>query len=103
MIIATFYKTREHYTSFSITGHAGYADYGFDIVCASVSSLSFAVTKSLINNVNVKCDYSIESGCMKVSLLSSNCDSDLLIKTLYDSLIDITEQYSDYLKIVMEA
>lgn len=38
-------KERGHYRSFTIDGHAGYADAGEDILCAAVSAL-------VINTVN---------------------------------------------------
>lgn len=38
MITAEFYLRGERFSGFSIRGHAGYAAYGQDIVCASVSS-----------------------------------------------------------------
>ena len=46
MIKADFYlNTDGSYRGFSVSGHAGYAKRGQDIVCASVSSL-------VINTVN---------------------------------------------------
>lgn len=38
MITAEFYLQEEEFRGFSIKGHAGYAEYGSDIVCASVTS-----------------------------------------------------------------
>lgn len=38
MIRAVFYKSKEIFSGFEISGHAGYAEIGSDIVCASVSS-----------------------------------------------------------------
>lgn len=38
MITAEFYLQNEVFCGFSIRGHAGYADFGSDIVCASVTS-----------------------------------------------------------------
>ena len=38
MIRVEFTKSGELLTSFSVSGHAGYDDYGHDIVCASVTS-----------------------------------------------------------------
>ncbi|CDZ24332.1 hypothetical protein CCDG5_1218 [[Clostridium] cellulosi] len=38
MIKAQFFKVDDNYCGFSISGHAGYAERGHDIVCASVSS-----------------------------------------------------------------
>ena len=38
MIYAHFFKSGKLCSGFSISGHAGYADYGKDIACASVTS-----------------------------------------------------------------
>ena len=38
MITAVFYKKGSDFSCFRVSGHAGYDDYGYDIVCASVSS-----------------------------------------------------------------
>lgn len=38
MISARFFYAGEHCTGCSVAGHAGYAEEGADIVCASVSS-----------------------------------------------------------------
>jgi uncharacterized protein YsxB (DUF464 family) len=38
MIHAEFYKHGNAYVGFQVSGHAGYAEYGQDIVCAGVSS-----------------------------------------------------------------
>ena len=38
MIYAEFFTRQEKLYGFKISGHAGYADKGEDIVCASVSS-----------------------------------------------------------------
>jgi uncharacterized protein YsxB (DUF464 family) len=40
MITAEFYRTSDNkLIGFSVSGHAGMADFGQDIACASVSSL----------------------------------------------------------------
>ncbi len=38
MVCARFFRSDAGYTGFSVSGHAGYAEKGTDIVCASVSS-----------------------------------------------------------------
>ncbi|MCD7725961.1 MAG: ribosomal-processing cysteine protease Prp [Clostridiales bacterium] len=44
----TFHKTRAgEYRGFICSGHAGYADYGSDIVCASISALVINTINSL--------------------------------------------------------
>lgn len=40
MIIAEIKKSDAGYESFSCKGHAGYAEEGYDIICAAVSALT---------------------------------------------------------------
>lgn len=48
MIQITFHKTRTgDYQGFTCSGHAGYAAYGEDIVCAAVSALVINTINSL--------------------------------------------------------
>ena len=47
MITVTIYKNSNQYTEFSVEGHAGYAEEGFDIICAAVSVLTVNTVNSL--------------------------------------------------------
>ena len=48
MIKAVFYRNQDFdVTGFSISGHAGFDDYGKDIVCAAVSAMSSLVVNTL--------------------------------------------------------
>lgn len=47
MITITFFKRGDYLIGFDSTGHAGYADYGEDIVCAAVSGILYAVANTL--------------------------------------------------------
>lgn len=47
MIEVQFAKTRDFIKGFQISGHAGYAKYGHDIVCAAASFLAITVVNSL--------------------------------------------------------
>ena len=48
MIKVTVYKTRRHdYVGFDVSGHAGYAEAGSDIVCAAVSALVITAINSI--------------------------------------------------------
>jgi uncharacterized protein YsxB (DUF464 family) len=38
MIVAEFFEKGTHLVGFNVSGHADYAEYGEDVVCASVSS-----------------------------------------------------------------
>lgn len=58
MIRANFTRTEGKLTAFSLSGHAGYDEFGKDIVCASVTSAvqltANAITEVLKVNADVK-------------------------------------------------
>lgn len=90
MIKAEFTKVNGHYTSYTLSGHAGYAEHGKDIVCASVSSLYIAVSNGLTPWMGESLENPDKSSC---TLKSFDEKSDLLIETLLNGLKDISEQY----------
>ena len=55
MIQATFIRRKGILESVELTGHAGSGEYGFDIVCAAVSTLSM----NLVNALEVLADCTV--------------------------------------------
>lgn len=49
-MIRVYYSRGEVEHELTINGHAGYAEYGKDIVCAGVSAIAFALLGWLENN-----------------------------------------------------
>lgn len=47
MIQVTFTKKEQEIVSFEMTGHAAFAEYGQDIVCAAVSALAITTVNSI--------------------------------------------------------
>ena len=47
MIRITVYRNDKGYTGFKSQGHAGYADAGYDIICAAVSVLTVNTINSI--------------------------------------------------------
>ncbi|HCS11735.1 MAG TPA: ribosomal-processing cysteine protease Prp, partial [Clostridiales bacterium] len=47
MITVTIYRTKDEIKGFIVEGHSDYAEEGADIVCASVSILSYTALNSL--------------------------------------------------------
>ncbi|RSD23299.1 ribosomal-processing cysteine protease Prp [Mesobacillus subterraneus] len=61
MIRATINRTKSgSIQSFTISGHAGFAAHGSDIVCAGVSAVSFGTVNSIISLTGITPD--IEQG-----------------------------------------
>lgn len=90
---------------FFISGHAGYADKGYDIVCAAVSILAHTALISLhkVCKINERdLDYFVDDskGEFKVSL-PSNLDKErrkkanIVLKTMELGLISIVEAYPE--------
>ncbi len=81
-----------------ISGHANAAEYGSDIVCAGVSMLSFSIGNALLNlseDFNLTID---ENAFIFIDNLQ-NEKSTLLLKTLFDGLLMVKDQYSDFIEI----
>ena len=109
MITVTISKNADkEYTAVSSTGHAGYAAYGQDIVCAAVSVL-------LINTLNAIETLTGDGGLMHIvqneedGVLcctfqgATGQDTRLLLDAMVLGLEGIREQYSDkYLRLIFE-
>lgn len=94
MIKAVFYKKNDKYFGFSLNGHAGYADYGKDIVCSAVSALAFNTVNSIKRLTDDHVIYEVsESGSLRCKVVSDvSSESALLINSLYIGLTGIEEE-----------
>lgn len=99
-------KKQDRYCGFLVTGHAGYADSGSDIVCSAISALVItainAMEKLAGEAMDVKADE--KSGRIEVVFLRPASEaSQLILDTMVLGLTDIQEQYgSQYLKLKFE-
>lgn len=97
MIKAHFYISGCGLCGFSVSGHAGYADKGHDIVCASVSSAVQMTANTVTEILNVACDVTDKSGVISLKL-SDNSDKKFqsaqdIIKGLRLHLTILSEQF----------
>ncbi|SRR6056297_1645859 len=106
MIKAIFYTTSndKHIDQFQIEGHADYAEYGKDIVCAAVSALTITIINSMIQILDVKIDYKENDGIIicKLPLVQDivlDAKLQLLVQTLIMGLREISKEYKDSIKI----
>lgn len=73
-----------------VSGHAGYAEYGKDIVCSAVSSLVLTLADYIEGTGTVSIS---ENGCT----LEGTNESKVLFDFVYHGLERIGEQYPDNL------
>lgn len=85
-----------------ISGHANYAEYGKDIVCASVSSL----VTCTVNNINTidssSFKYEDDGNTVYLEIINNNDISDKLFNNLILMLKDLAKDYPKNIKIESE-
>lgn len=106
MIRATIYRTETgQVQSFTISGHADFAEHGKDLVCAGVSAISFGAINSIIALTGVTPEIEQgESGFLRVSFPQqlderTNEKVQLLIEGMIVQLETIERDYGQYIKI----
>lgn len=108
MIKITFYKDKEESVKeLLMTGHATYADPGYDIVCAAVSSQVISVENSLhqLLNIVVETDVNeVDGGYLKLTLpldldQSLNKNAQLLLSHLQLAFEVLEEAYPEFILI----
>ena len=97
MIKVTIYKNANSDTmGFYLSGHAGYAEYGSDIVCAGVSTLAINCINSIEEFTDTKFDLVQNDND---GLLDFTCKEPLdsgavlLLKSLFKGIQGIQESY----------
>ncbi len=83
-------------------GHAGFADFGKDIVCASASSIMYTTVNALKRFDSECIDLQINKEGAIVKILKNNSLSKTLIDNMMDLLKDLEGDYPDNIKIKEE-
>ena len=86
------------YTNLKITGHANYAEYGEDIVCASVSSI-VETSINLAHEFNSDIKYTDKQD--KIEIFNNTNDENVLkvLKNMIEMLKELEKQYPENVKI----
>ncbi|WP_317854362.1 ribosomal-processing cysteine protease Prp [Chakrabartyella piscis] len=106
MIQVIVYQKDKQICGFEISGHAGYAKKGEDIVCSAVSVLTLNTINAIENFTEIP--YQVEAdekkgGYLKVLFpLEGLADHDvqLLLKTMEMGLLAIEAEYQKYLTFI---
>lgn len=103
MIQVVFYQDSEGQNQgFQTKGHAGYAESGYDIICAAVSALVTNTVNSIelltSNQVGLRIDE--ESGFMSVNLKeAATPEAELLLRSLKCGLESIEAEHKAYIHV----
>ena len=100
MIKVQINKKNNIIESINCHGHAKYADYGKDIVCASVSALALCT----INNISALEDNTIKitmnDNEFKIDVIKETKINTMLLNNMIKSLSQLEEKYSKNIKIL---
>ena len=102
MITATFTEEGEK-LSLRLEGHAGYAEHGNDIVCASASILAYTLA-SIIGKCDTNSTINLESGDMTIE---SDCNDPLMRDVIENSFnfavagyAQLEHNYPQYVRLI---
>ena len=86
----------------SVSGHANYADYGKDIVCASVSSVIGTVVNCIMNIDFDSISYLDNGEKITITKLKSIDTVDIILDTMVAMFRDLETKYKKNIKIESE-
>lgn len=106
MIKSTFYSDEAgEVVEFKLYGHAGFAQSGFDIVCAAVSILVINTVNSIetLVGANFSFQENEDEGFMHFTLVDKdNKQAKLLLESLRLGITSIEKEFSNYLKVTFK-
>lgn len=88
----------DNFKNLKITGHAGYADKGKDIVCASASSI---ILSSINLAIEFNNDVKYTDDLNKIEIINNTNDENVIkvFKNMITCLENLEKQYPDNIKI----
>ena len=100
MICATMLTRQDKLCGFTVSGHAGMAAHGSDIVCAAVSSAVYMAANTLTDVCGCAADIAEQDGHLSVRLTQPIGDSaQTILKGLQDHLQGLSAQYPNFITI----
>ena len=85
-----------------VSGHANYAEYGKDIVCASVSSIITTVVNCIMNLDKTSITYQDDGKTIIITKINNSEVVNTIFATMIDILKDLENQYKENIKVESE-
>lgn len=82
-----------------ISGHAGYAEYGKDIVCSGVTALTQTLIQSIENLTDDEIEYRISPGKVEVEYRNLSEKSKTLVDSFFIGICLIAEEFPEHVKV----
>lgn len=68
MICVSFIRSGDEIAGFDVSGHAGYAEHGEDIICAAVSSACYMTANTITEIIGAKANVTEDDGHMLLTV-----------------------------------
>lgn len=82
-----------------ISGHAGYAEPGKDIVCAGVTALTQTLIQSIENLTDDKIEYRISPGKAEIEYRNLSEKPKTLVDSFFVGICLIAEEFPEHVKV----
>ena len=111
MTTITFYKADGFFYGFEEQGHTGFAESGDDILCSALSSMTMLIINAIEVSYASNVEYTIDEETTDIRLIAKSAlpkyESDEkkqyavsgLIQAYFYQLMDLVEEYYDYLDV----
>jgi len=109
MITVKVFRENNKITAFELSGHANSGPYGYDLVCAGVSAVSFGAVNAILKlcDIDLHIEQAEEGGYLYVKLppiddKKQQNNTQLLLEGMLVSLRTIERDYSEFIKILVQ-
>ena len=87
--------------SYNVSGHAGVAEAGHDIICSAVSALTQAPLIGLEQYLKLKPHYTVdeESGIFTLKLDEADANTQAILETMYLALLSVERQFPQFVRV----
>lgn len=84
----------------TVDGHAGYAEYGNDIVCAGVTALTQTLVGSIEELTSDDIKYDISPGRANINYGNLSEESRILVDSFFIGVCMIADEFPNYVRVV---
>ncbi len=104
MTAVTFFQNAQGLVGFRAKGHSGYAEEGYDIVCAAVSALTQTAEAGIrkVAKARVKTTLDEEKALLEVLVTETEPQplyaARIILRTLEEGILDIEQQYPEFVR-----
>ena len=83
-----------------VSGHANYAEYGYDIICAGATALAQTLIKSIQDLTEDEIEYDIKPGLVDIKYRDLSEKSRTLVDSFFVGMNLLADEFQENIRIV---